>query len=227
MKSRSTKIGVTVIFLAATFFLFTRHAASSSYLNECFRKPPKVSHTFDCRPLFSSSTHSMYFYRMKRASHPKVSSFPTQCSDFIRARGYPLHVGSLEEASFPIAYSIAVYKDFQQVEMLLRAIYQPQNYYCLHVDLKSNAKFRARLNKLAECLPNVFMSSESYDVRWGRMSVLAADLICMKDLLTRFKSWKCWINLTGQEFPLKTNLEMVRILTSLNATNNVHSDTRE
>lgn len=51
------------------------------------------------------------------------------------------------------------------------------------------------------------------------LAVLEADLICMKDLLDRSESWKYWINLTGQEYPLKTNAELVKILTAFNGGN--------
>ena len=40
---------------------------------------------------------------------------------------------SQEAANFPLAFSILMYKDVFQVERLLRAIYMPQNYYCIHV----------------------------------------------------------------------------------------------
>ena len=56
--------------------------------------------------------------------------------------------------------------------------------------------------------------------RWGQFSVLETDLICMADLW-RFKTWKYFINLTGQEFPLRTNYELVRILKVFNGSNSL------
>ena len=44
---------------------------------------------------------------------------------------------------------------------------------------------------------------------------------CMDDLLKSHIKWKYFINLTGQEFPLKTNLELVRILKSLDGANSM------
>ena len=41
-----------------------------------------------------------------------------------------------EEQNYPIAFTIMIYKDIEQVYRLLRAIYRPSNYYCIHVDLK-------------------------------------------------------------------------------------------
>ena len=33
-------------------------------------------------------------------------------------------------------YSMLIFKSVGQVERLLRAIYRPQNIYCIHVDIK-------------------------------------------------------------------------------------------
>ena len=39
-----------------------------------------------------------------------------------------------EEEAFPIAYSLLMHKEVEQAERLLRAIYRPQNSYCIHID---------------------------------------------------------------------------------------------
>ncbi len=41
----------------------------------------------------------------------------------------------------------------------------------------------------------------------------------MKEVLGMSTVWKYYINLTGQEWPLKTNLELVRILKAVNGSN--------
>ena len=46
----------------------------------------------------------------------------------------------------------------------------------------------------------------------------------MKDHL-RYTDWKYHINLAGQEFPLKTNLELVRILKAFNGSNLIQGST--
>lgn len=142
------------------------------------------------------------------------------CGAFKRRREYITQAVSSEEVAFPIAYSILVYKDFSQVERLLRAIYRPQNFYCIHHDNKSTPSFKERLRELVDCFDNVFLSSRSVLVRWGYFTVLEADLICMQDLL-KYKSWKYLINLTGQEFPLKTNWQIVKILKTFQGANDI------
>ena len=43
------------------------------------------------------------------------------------------------------------------------------------------------------------------------------------EALLKYRKWKYFINLTGQEFPLKTNWELVQILKALNGTNIVEA----
>lgn len=62
------------------------------------------------------------------------------------------------------------------------------------------------------------------------MSVLDAELLCMKALRNVKRNdsstapWKYIVNLTGQEFPLKNNLELTRILKTLNGANLVDQE---
>ncbi|KAJ8310511.1 hypothetical protein KUTeg_012376 [Tegillarca granosa] len=153
------------------------------------------------------SHNSIYILRPIKKSHIQANLqklFEKGCEHFISERGYIMDSLTLEEKDFPIAYSIMVFKDFVQFERLLRAIYRPQNYYCIHVDLKSDNFFRTSVINMSSCFDNVFLSSRSIYVVWGKISVLEADLICMEDLW-KYKKWKYLINLTGQEFPLRTN----------------------
>lgn len=106
---------------------------------------------------------------------------------------------------------------------MLRAIYAPQNIYCVHVDKKSKPSIRAAITAIASCFPNVLMVSQSVDVVYASWSRVQADLNCMADLYRSSTQWKYLINLCGQDFPLKTNLEMVRMLSSLKGRNSLES----
>ncbi|CAG5130225.1 unnamed protein product, partial [Candidula unifasciata] len=153
------------------------------------------------------------------AGIPLLDSFylniTTNCTDFQKQRGYIMSSLTNEEGNFSIAYSVMVYKDAEMVERLLRAIYRPQNVYCIHVDYKSPLEFFRTISAIANCFPNVLIASTRVDVKWGTFTVLEPELICMEELW-RYRKWKYLINLTGQEFPLKTNYELVKILTAYN-----------
>ncbi|XP_014787833.2 beta-1,3-galactosyl-O-glycosyl-glycoprotein beta-1,6-N-acetylglucosaminyltransferase [Octopus bimaculoides] len=184
---------------------------------------------FDCAALirqdeFASSNAETY-----SILHPHVflpigeytKKLCKDCDEF-RKRGRYVSMENVtnEEKDFPLAYSIVLYKEPDQVEHLLRAIYRPHNYYCIHVDKSSDPLILSDVKAIAECLPNVYIASHIIDVEWGKFSETEAELICMKDLL-KYKKWKYFINLTGQEYPLKTNLQIVRIAKAFKGANDI------
>ena len=75
------------------------------------------------------------------------------------------------------------------------------------------------IEKLVACFDNVFIASRLESVEWGAFSTVQADLNCMDDLLHHPVQWKYVLNLCGMDFPLKTNLEMVRQLRAYNGHN--------
>jgi len=109
-------------------------------------------------------------------------------------------------------------------ERLLRAIYAPQNVYCVHVDTKAPPSVAAAIGNITGCFPNVFLVSRAVSVVYAGWSRVQADLNCMADLLNvSGVPWRYLINLCGQDFPIKTNLEMVRSLRALNGSNSIES----
>ena len=142
------------------------------------------------------------------------------CATFKTNHRYIHFALTKAEKEFPIAYSILIFKSIDQFNKLLRAIYRPHNVYCIHVDAKATASFKKSVEGITNCFENVFLSSRSVDVQWGQFTTLEPELVCMHDLI-RYKKWRYFINLTGQEFPLRTNYEMVKILNILNGSNDV------
>lgn len=143
----------------------------------------------------------------------------SDCPAFIRLRGYDGMCPSEVEKGFPLAYSIVVHKYAWMVERLLRAVYSPNNVYCIHYDRKSSYNFILAMEGLARCLPNVFIVSKQELVHYASISRLKADLNCLSDLQRSEVKWKYVINLCGQDFPLRTNMELVSELKSLNGSN--------
>ena len=129
------------------------------------------------------------------------------------------------EKSFPLAFTFVVHDSPQQVLRLLRLLYRPQNYYCIHYDAKSTGEFKEFFNCIANCLGNVIIASRQERVVWGHYSVLGAQMNCMKDLLDlrtqQHHKWKYLLNLCGKELPLVTNREMVSRLMGLNGRSSV------
>ena len=130
---------------------------------------------------------------------------------------------SKEEKQLPIAFSLTVYKGSRLLDRILRAIYMPNNIYCIHIDKKSPEVFRKAIQAIIRCLPNVFIAANSVDVIWGHITVVQAQFSCMEELLKSQVKWKYYISLVGQDFPLYDNKQVVKALQALNNTNNIES----
>ncbi|KAH0619812.1 hypothetical protein JD844_014100 [Phrynosoma platyrhinos] len=146
------------------------------------------------------------------------------CGLFKASRKFIEFPLSKEEEDFPIAYSMVIHDKIEMFERLLRAIYTPQNVYCVHVDAKSPQPFQEAVQSIVSCFGNVFMASKQEKVvyaSWGRVQ---ADLNCMEDLLQTKVPWRYLLNTCGTDFPIKTNAEIVRSLKVLNGKNNMESE---
>ncbi|BFZ13676.1 hypothetical protein BsWGS_16715 [Bradybaena similaris] len=187
-----------------------------------FHKVPGI----DCPALFNNSKSDIEHAKKiaRNVSTPLSDSnyitITADCRTFVNSRGYILSPLTKEEEDFPLAFSILAFKEVEMVERLLRAIYRPQNYYCIHVDNKSSELFYNSVSAIAKCFSNVFVARKRVDVQWGTYTVLEPEIRCMEELW-RYPKWKYFIDLTGQEFPLKTNYELVKILTVYDGANDV------
>lgn len=164
----------------------------------------------------------------KKVNSPSFYHSKTKlCHVFREEMGYDSWPLTNEEKNFPIAFSIIFHKDIEHFEKLLHTIYRPQNIYCLHVDQKSPQDFQDSVRRIANCFPNVFIASKLEAVFYATYSRLQADLNCMEDLIHKKTQWKYLINIAGNVFPLKTNLELVKILRIYNGSNDIEGITGE
>ena len=71
------------------------------------------------------------------------ATFPT-CEEYFRKRKYLYTPNAIteDEKNFPIAFSLLVYHNFDQLEQLLMSVYRKNNFYCLHVDNSAHWQFR-------------------------------------------------------------------------------------
>jgi len=182
----------------------------------------------NCAALFNGSIQDIAQAHAQQKKWPKQTipdniyvTAAAECMQYISQRRFTMHPLSVEEAAFSIAFSIVMFRDVEHFERLLRAIYRPQNFYCVHVDKKSASAIHKSVAAIASCFSNVFIAPHIIDVQWCTYTVLEPELICMEALLSRSRKWQYFINLTGQEFPLKTNWDIVKILKVLRGANNM------
>lgn len=115
-------------------------------------------------------------------------------------------------------------------------MYAPQNVFCYVIDAHSPRNFTLSMNALADCFPNVFVLSEQFNVDSSGHNMTRAHLACMAHLLKAPFDWRYLITLhvfelqtpamsgcsfQNDDVPLKTNRELVHILTALNGSNDI------
>ncbi|CAF1113371.1 unnamed protein product [Rotaria sordida] len=115
---------------------------------------------------------------------------------------------TLINRQFPLAFNILMYENVEQFERLLRIIYRPQNFYCIHVDSDASLNVFEGVKSIVQCFNNVFFIK------------LQADLNCMQDLI-KYSSWKYLLNIANTELSLKTNSELVKILSIYRGYNDI------
>uniref|UniRef100_A0A0B7AVB9 Uncharacterized protein n=1 Tax=Arion vulgaris TaxID=1028688 RepID=A0A0B7AVB9_9EUPU len=168
----------------------------------------------DCQKALRSKTKNDQFPQsVKRIRASQYILDSQNCNVFLNKYGFNRYPkASEEEKEYPIAFIILFYKDLDQVLFLLRALYHPHNVYCLSVDTKASIEFFEAVRSITRCLPNVFVASKLENIVYAGFTRLMADIDCMDDLLRHPVQWKYVINMPGQQFPLRSNLEMVGIL---------------
>ncbi|EHB01220.1 Beta-1,3-galactosyl-O-glycosyl-glycoprotein beta-1,6-N-acetylglucosaminyltransferase 7 [Heterocephalus glaber] len=139
---------------------------------------------------------------------------PGNCSRTSQRLRFITRPLSVEEGNFSLAYIITPPKELAMFVQLLRAIYVPQNVYCIHVDKKAQKKYKTTVKGLVSCFENIFISSKRQKVAYSGLRRLQVDINCMKDLVHSKFQWNYVINLCREDFPIKTNKEIIHYIRS-------------
>lgn len=102
-----------------------------------------------------------------------------------------------------IAYFILVHRFPKQFERLFKAIYDPENHYLIHIDLKSEKHVHTDVKKFLDGYANAYLM-KSEKVVWGGYSMVQSELNGMQYLISKNIKWDFFINLSGQDFPLQS-----------------------
>lgn len=102
-----------------------------------------------------------------------------------------------------IAYFLLVHRYPAQFKRLFKAIYLPGNQYVIHVDKSSGEGLEREISAFLKPYQGAELL-ESRDALWGGYSLVEAELRGMTRLLGMDSRWTHYINLSGQDFPLKS-----------------------
>lgn len=133
-------------------------------------------------------------------------------ASFASAQNGRLDSTPTSSKTISIAYLILVHRLPNQFKRLFTAIYETDNYYLIHIDKKANDKIGQEIQSFLASYPNVFIL-KSEAVVWGGYSMVQAELDGMKYLLDIDARWDYFINLSGQDYPLKSQKIIRKFLT--------------
>ncbi|CEF69606.1 Glycosyl transferase, family 14-containing protein [Strongyloides ratti] len=178
---------------------------------------PQTIRNLNCNKLLIGDFKYIAKEKEKRISINEVSpGFSTSCSHIKKRGYYPDKPLTLEEEKFPLAFAINVYTDYLKLEQQFVVMYAPQNHYCYAIDKKSSPIFKKKLYSLAKCFPNVYIVKNEKVLDHSGVNGNLYNYECMK--LLNDKNYKYLFLLQNDDAPLKTNLELVKILKIYNGT---------
>ncbi|VDM38897.1 unnamed protein product [Toxocara canis] len=118
------------------------------------------------------------------------ATWSTSCDEIKKRGRYATSSLSEEESEFPIAFARIVYKvDYHLQELLLNIMYAPQNIFCYAVDAKAPLLFREQIANLSNCFPNVFLTTQQFQVDSAGHNTTRSFLECLR-LLNSKPKWK-------------------------------------
>ncbi|KAI6170487.1 hypothetical protein M3Y97_01149600 [Aphelenchoides bicaudatus] len=192
-------------------------------------KRPNVTKHVPCADFFDPKYDRFYLakqFRINYTGPEKEEALLIDCNSIRARNNFHMKPMSKEEEDFPIAFARNVNKDYLFQEMILSSMYAPQNYYCYSIDGKATSLFRKRMENLAKCFPNILITD--FDAEMDSFGHYTNDhhLECLKLLATKERKWKYVAMLQNYDVPLKTNQEMVQILSWYNGANDITTQGR-
>lgn len=117
-----------------------------------------------------------------------------------------------------IAYFIMVHHKPESFKAMFRKIYTRDQFYLVHIDKKASEEITDEIQLYLVHFPNVYVL-ESMNIVSGGFSMIKAELNAMEFLLNVNNEWDYFINLSGEDYPLKSQNIIRQFLTINNGRN--------
>ncbi|MEJ5102542.1 MULTISPECIES: beta-1,6-N-acetylglucosaminyltransferase [Chryseobacterium] len=117
-----------------------------------------------------------------------------------------------------IAYFIMIHHKPDVFKEMFQKIYTKDQFYLIHIDRKAKAELTEEIQLYLVHFPNVYIL-ESMNIVSGGFSMIQAELNAMEYLLNANQHWDYFINLSGEDYPLKSQNTIRNFLTINNGKN--------
>ena len=117
-----------------------------------------------------------------------------------------------------IAYFIATYKLEQQFEWLFKAIWNPNDIFVIHISQIASGAHVDAIRRITAGKPNVHFLPRM-QITWGGWSLVEMALNAVRFLCLRPEGWQYFINLSGQDYPVRPLDDLRSLLAERAGTN--------
>ncbi|WP_343679465.1 beta-1,6-N-acetylglucosaminyltransferase [Chryseobacterium arthrosphaerae] len=111
-----------------------------------------------------------------------------------------------------IAYFIMIHHRPEVFKNMFDKIYTRDQFYLIHIDRKANSDMTEEILIFLVKFPNVYIL-ESMNIVPGGFGMIQAELNAMEYLLNASHEWDYFINLSGEDYPLKSQSIIRQFLT--------------
>ncbi|WP_162073288.1 beta-1,6-N-acetylglucosaminyltransferase [Chryseobacterium fistulae] len=122
-------------------------------------------------------------------------------------------IASQSSKQVRIAYFIMVHHKPTVFKEMFQKIYTRDQFYLIHIDRKAKAELIEEIQVYLIQFPNVYIL-ESVNIVSGGFSMIQAELNAMEYLLNVSMEWEYFINLSGEDSPLKSQNIIRQFLTN-------------
>lgn len=112
-----------------------------------------------------------------------------------------------------IAYFIMIHHKPEIFKSMFQKIYTRDQFYLIHIDKKAKQDFIEEIQLYIVHFPNVYIL-DSINIVSGGFNIVQAELNAMEFLLNVSKEWDYFINLSGEDYPLKSQNIIRKFLTT-------------
>ncbi|PXW16265.1 MULTISPECIES: beta-1,6-N-acetylglucosaminyltransferase [unclassified Chryseobacterium] len=112
-----------------------------------------------------------------------------------------------------IAYFIMIHHRPEIFKKMFQKIYTRDQFYLIHIDKKAKQDFIEEIQLYIVHFPNVYIL-DSMNIVSGGFNIVQAELNAMEFLLNVSKEWDYFINLSGEDYPLKSQNIIRKFLTA-------------
>ena len=119
-----------------------------------------------------------------------------------------------------VVYQITLYHKKDQFRWLMAALYNDLDYFLIHIDKNSPDSYVREIVEICGNRPNIHFQYP-LPIYWGGWSIVESQLQGLQEAVERWPDWQYFLNISGQDYPLRRREGIIEYLTGLNGSSGI------